>query len=385
MQGKVAIPEEIRTHRFPEFDSLRGLAALTVVLHHILGLWEGSQAQWWIRASPAAILVNGTSAVTVFFVLSGFVLTIPYKRKRAPVYGLYLLKRFCRIYLPYAGSLLLVLLTLKIVRTPVYMGNLQYDLTWNSGINWYLVKQHLGALGNFNVEAYNPPYWTLVLEMRMSLVMPVIAFLALRSRFFPGCCFALATNFAVWYLKPFFRHGMPLQIIDLGCLFYIGSLLAANFDSVATLYRQASHWIRRLLLVLAMIAYGGLGFRSLGIPPVGTMLLGFASLVMLLAASQNLKIRHFLHLPAVLRLGEISYSIYLVHMIVILAFVHTFWGRASLLPLVPVIIVATYLLAEAFHWAVELPAIRLGRHVERYFAPRSRLAAPATNFDIDTV
>ena len=367
--SSAVIPEEIRGHRFVEFDSLRGLAAGTVVLHHILRLWEGSRVEQWVRASPAAVVVNGSAAVVLFFVLSGFVLTLPYKLGRAPTYGIYLLKRCCRIYLPYAASLFVALAVLKLVREPVYTGAIQYDQPWNAGIDWHLVLKHLMAIDNFDFNAYDPPYWTLVIEMRISLVMPLIAFLALRSRFFPGLLLGITTNFAAWYAKRFVSHGLVLQILDAGTLFYIGSLLATNFDSVARSYRASARWVRWLLMMLALSLYGFLGRIAPGIPPIGNMMLGCGCVILLLAASQSTRIRHILHHPMVLRLGEVSYSLYLVHMIVLLAIVHSYWGRVSMLAMLPVMISCTYIGAELFHRCIELPTIKLGRRLERTLSP----------------
>jgi peptidoglycan/LPS O-acetylase OafA/YrhL len=61
--------------RFDELDSLRGLAACTVVLTHF---WDGMDANIYLATfhSPLRILVAGHNAVTLFFVLSGFVLFI---------------------------------------------------------------------------------------------------------------------------------------------------------------------------------------------------------------------------------------------------------------------------------------------------------------------
>ena len=59
------------------FELLRGLAAIVVVLTHISGgLFPTYRDS--IRGTPLFILINGTSAVAVFFVLSGYVLTHSY-------------------------------------------------------------------------------------------------------------------------------------------------------------------------------------------------------------------------------------------------------------------------------------------------------------------
>jgi peptidoglycan/LPS O-acetylase OafA/YrhL len=95
--------------RIEQLDSVRGLAALSVVLcHHLIAyprFWDayvfGPQGnKTGLFFPPVYILWAGHSAVVLFFVLSGYVLFLPTLQHRQPTYGKYLIKRFCRIYLP---------------------------------------------------------------------------------------------------------------------------------------------------------------------------------------------------------------------------------------------------------------------------------------------
>ena len=71
--------------RFEALDSLRGLAALVVVINHGLDLFPGiggppivvGLAVGRVLHSPLSLLWDGLGAVAVFFVLSGFVLALP--------------------------------------------------------------------------------------------------------------------------------------------------------------------------------------------------------------------------------------------------------------------------------------------------------------------
>ncbi|XTR51760.1 acyltransferase family protein [Pseudarthrobacter sp. So.54] len=98
--------------RVTQLDGLRGIAALVVVACHVLSTLPGigsvvegdrsaglSTAGEWAVFSPLHILWNGTPAVHVFFVLSGFVLVLPFTRPGATGWGQYYAKRFFRLYL----------------------------------------------------------------------------------------------------------------------------------------------------------------------------------------------------------------------------------------------------------------------------------------------
>ena len=60
-------------------------------------------------------------------------------------------------------------------------------------------------------------------------------------------------------------------------------------------------------------------------------------------------------------LGKVSYSLYLIHVPLLLAAVHLTYGRAPLGVTIPAVVAASLLCAELMHRFVELPSIRLGR------------------------
>jgi peptidoglycan/LPS O-acetylase OafA/YrhL len=105
--------------KFQDVDLLRGLAAFAVVLFHfLLGFAHSPQA---FEAIPDALLaerpfllflVNGPFMVTIFFVLSSFVLTAGLVREADPKRGLIAVaKRFPRLFLlTMVGTLLPALL-----------------------------------------------------------------------------------------------------------------------------------------------------------------------------------------------------------------------------------------------------------------------------------
>src|ERR1700738_3699896 len=99
--------------RIDILDSLRGLAALSVVFHHCLLVFPIFLAAFYhnpnlnnnlvliLTYSPIHILWAGHEAVILFFVLSGFVLSLPFLNNNTISYHKYIVKRFCRIYIPY--------------------------------------------------------------------------------------------------------------------------------------------------------------------------------------------------------------------------------------------------------------------------------------------
>ncbi len=116
-----------------ELDALRGIAAMMVFVGHFCyGIAPSSVPH--LAGTPFYVVLNGPAAVIVFFVLSGFVLTLrPLRRARFAPLGALLLKRWPRL----AG--------------PVVVAGLAYALAGLLGL--YPRPDHLAA-----AVAHPPPY-----------------------------------------------------------------------------------------------------------------------------------------------------------------------------------------------------------------------------------
>lgn len=95
--------------RYPALDALRGVASFMVLTHHcvLAGLIPISPG-WGLvlsRYTPLHLLVNGRAPVILFFVLSGFVLSLSLEGARF-FYAQFAARRLCRIYLPFAAVIL---------------------------------------------------------------------------------------------------------------------------------------------------------------------------------------------------------------------------------------------------------------------------------------
>lgn len=102
--------------RFPFIEGLRGIAALIVVLAHCCSTFypffarvgQNSKEPWEtaLMNTPVFTLVDGSDAVMVFFLMSGFVLAGSFLSSSLRP-GQQIVKRFVRLYIPVACSVLL--------------------------------------------------------------------------------------------------------------------------------------------------------------------------------------------------------------------------------------------------------------------------------------
>jgi len=164
--------------RIETLDSVRGIASVMVLVAHFYGIWPVAErvpylVKYW--PVPLGMVLNPHAAVLIFFVLSGYVLAPPFFNGTQPAYPRYLLKRFCRIYIPFA-------LCLIVMMPP--------------GPSVSLLAGHFLLFGTHPAMSQNPAIWTLVYELRISVIFPLLVLLCRNTyiALFTGTCmFAAAT------------------------------------------------------------------------------------------------------------------------------------------------------------------------------------------------
>jgi len=374
------------SRRFYELDSLRGLAALTVVFYHFTLICSPGTQQLF-SYFPLRLFVAGHQAVILFFLLSGFVLTLPYTKHSSLGYAPFLLKRVCRIYLPYLGALVLALVCDHFFHRAI-AANVWTGHTWNEPIAAKLVIQHILFLGNYDWSQFNTAFWSLVYEMRISLVFPfmVLAVLRLRARWSVLLAVVLSLSFAP--LARLFsnlhlcsNHAALSSTITLhfAAFFILGSLLAKNLHRVNGWYKHLHPGTAVLLAVAAFLLYCGTDAdiisRHLRIRADYYDWGAAAGALMIMVLAMNASLFHaFLTSRFIHHLGKISYSLYLIHGTVLFTLIHTLLGRIPMIALLLLYLAITLVVTEIFYTFIEHPTMLLGR---RLTAPRaSRQPSP---------
>ncbi len=382
--------QQAPARRFHELDSLRGLAALTVVFHHFSRICS-PQVLHVLDRTPLRLLVAGHQAVILFFLLSGFVLTLPYKKEGSLNYRSFFLKRVCRIYLPYLAALAFAILCDLHFSSRSPINNYWTNLTWSAPVTTRLVVQHILFLGNFNWSQFNTAFWSLVYEMRISLVFPFIALavLRLRSRWLVLCAAALSLSF--FPLATLLSSALHLSshaaintmlTVHYAAFFLIGSLVAKHLDVINRRYAQLSPLQTGAIALVSLVLYAFANASSLvqrfSIPgdlyDWGTA----AGATMLIVFAMNSRSFHtFLSSRTIHHLGQISYSLYLIHGTILFVLVHTLLGHVPMSRLLLIYLSATLLVTEIFYRLIERPTMLLGRHLTTPGGRRSRRSRPS--------
>jgi peptidoglycan/LPS O-acetylase OafA/YrhL len=360
-------------HRYDELDSLRGLAAMVVVVGHALMLWNAPYPHWWelLYQSPLGILFASRDAVFVFFIMSGFVLFLPYITPEGPSpYPRYLIKRTCRIYLPYLFALAFAIGMDLLTYRPLGDIFQKQPIGWTRPFPAWAIWPHILFIGNTPFTVFNPPFWSLIQEMRISILFPLVALLALRLRLLPGLLLGLAICYGGFRLPA--TSSFAFDTLAYSGLFLIGSLLARHLPQIRA-FMERIHFTGRLLAVCVMFGFlksthflKGNAFNDANVVPLHSI--GCALLVVLALTTVHFK--RFLHTGPLRWVGKVSYSLYLLHAVILWSFVSLFWLHTTHHILLILLAIAVSLVAAdlAYRW-VERPAILLGRRLTGRHAP----------------
>ncbi|HDR7784620.1 MULTISPECIES: acyltransferase family protein [Bacillus] len=358
--------EHFMSKRIKELDSIRGLAALTVVFGHFCLMLPSLPNS--IKFSPLRFLWAGGEAVIVFYVLSGFVLSMALYHSKTNYWG-YLIKRFVRIYIPYYFWIIItfVLFILFSSYEVVGLRDWFYD-RWQGSITKLDILNHFVLLNNFFTENYNPVIWSLAQEMRISIVFPLLFLLFYKLNWKKTILFALSFSFISVFLNMLhigkaegFYNGYA-DTLHFTSMFMVGMLLFKYKEKLIYSYRNMKKFKKGFLIALGIILY----LYSILIYGFSrndtTFLLKDWGVVMgvsifIIMAMSNLKVKAFLNKNVFVYLGEISYSIYLCHFPIMMVLFKLLYTKIPIFFLLTLCIAMTLLFSIISYHLIEKKCI----------------------------
>jgi peptidoglycan/LPS O-acetylase OafA/YrhL len=351
--------------RFHELDSMRGIAALVVLFTHFRNMAYPSVSfnhGWRILVYS---LVSGRESVMFFFLLSGFVLSLPLLRGKGQRYSVFIRRRVLRIYGPYIGALVLALAGCAMfhnqVGTTVWASG-----TWYAPVSFDSVVQHVLFIGNYDYAQYNTAFWSLVYEMRISIIFPLLFLVAYKLR----------TRYVLLVIASLTLLGVHpgshkyLITLEYAGVFLIGALLAKKFDVLSARYLSLTTAQRVALGLTSYLLYS-YGHHLVNIGPLWHLrdmpiAVGAAGFIVIgVNSSVASRILNSM-VPAFL--GRISYSFYLVHGTILFAMSAMLLDRVSHPIFFLLYFPTAIFLSWGFYVAVERPFMLWSRSVGRHKA-----------------
>jgi len=348
------------THYLPQVDGLRFLSLFTVVVVlHITGyLNEKFYRQDFITDEYwRQVVKGGGSGVALFFMISGFLLSLPFAQwylKAAKPVSLrnYFLRRLTRLEPPYVIVLLLLFFAqVFVLRKYSFDGLLPHLLA-------SIPYMHQLIYGSFSPVL--PVAWSLEVEVQFYIVAPLLCTLyRLKSGLVRRGLLLLVSVVLIAYWNTLETSPHLLKFLQ---YFALGMLLT---DLHVARYRLITN--ESSGCVAGLLALAGFIF----IPYGRHLMLEFLriacmTLLFHMVLSNRLMSSLFSLRPLVL-IGGMCYSIYLLHFAVIsfagglLLESGYFTGPFSFIPLALLLIAAILLVSGLFYILVERPFMKWGK------------------------
>jgi peptidoglycan/LPS O-acetylase OafA/YrhL len=323
-------------------ESIRGLAAVQVLLLHVFSAFApelvfalpaGSAIASAIHLSPLYFLYDGYSAVYIFFVLSGYVLTRAFERQLANPLS-QIIARIIRLGLPAMAAVLVAALLMLIFGRPnvaagALSGSSWFANQWDSSASFLTVIRDgianalfLGYSGLPGVAFLAPwqqpanqslvtPLWTLSIEFYGSIIVLALCWCARRSRLLWWAVALLGAAFTVRsaYICFFVGH-------------FLAALARAEKPAPASKLLPVSSILFGIFICVLAEIWQPEWLRSLCAHPTALLFPGqfapmqqkaFGAILVLIGLIELQAARDVLSRPWLVARSQLSFPLYLIH------------------------------------------------------------------------
>jgi peptidoglycan/LPS O-acetylase OafA/YrhL len=294
---------------FPEIDGLRAIAVIAVIVNHL----------------APAVLPSGYLGVDVFFVISGYVISLSLlDRQHLPLSSViaeFYVRRIKRLGPALALSVMVGAMLIRLFDPAPERSSLTGALALFGLSNLFLYYQ---AIDYFGPSVELNPFshtWSLGVEEQFYVLYPLLLLigghqgrlgLGFRSTLVGVLSAVSLVGFALVYGRdqPAAYFLLPFRFWELG----IGCLLAMLSWHGGDAYRR---WVARVAPTLPLVLMIGVLFLPQAMPVIATMLAVTCSALLLMSIRSGTAAYSVLTQRTVVYVGLLSYSLYLWHWIVI--------------------------------------------------------------------
>jgi peptidoglycan/LPS O-acetylase OafA/YrhL len=339
-------------------DIVRGLAAVCVFVSHYIQQFLDVPAMGW---RGVALELLGVIGVSVFFVLSGFLIhagtRMEWQQRGRINWRAYAIRRFFRIYPAY-----IVALSVCALFSMRWQSSMISEATRNSFLSHAFLYSSF-VPGHF--EAINAIFWTVIVECHFYMVYPLLWVLRSRFSFLAMAVGAFVLGLGYFFVSSALTPAGELRVMmqhTAPALFWkwcLGVALAEVWVKGA--FPVTVSWLDRRWLVwplLGLIFMGTLWGKSgleLNYKRFMVPLLCFVLLAVVISSrwkSARSRVGEWL--------GEVSYSIYLWHPVALAIAWHSMSSTESIVLLSTGL---TLVLAAISYYLIERPGMQWGRRL----------------------
>ncbi|CDN43082.1 Putative Acyltransferase, partial [Paenibacillus sp. P22] len=365
--GQESSMKSLNINYLPAIDHLRGMAALLILFYHgqhfisrDFAFGDKVPDGYWLKTTNpiSSLFIEGHTAVALFMVLSGFIFTYGAYDKSMNYWG-FIRNRLFRIYPMF--------LLLMVVGIYAYPGN----------FNFIGMLQTLfflsNAQGSLNLGEFSAMFWTISVEFLFYLIFP---FLLRMMRNEGAKKMLLLIVVAIVFRTLAMLFGSNIRELSYWTIvgridqFIIGMLAAKVFIELK-LSRKSWFLIfcaSAVLVITELFAFNRLGgwqisanWKVIWPTTEGTLWAVFiVSYVKVFSENKNIIQK------SLSRIGEISFSIYLIHYIIVKLVIYRHWTisfssnafRDGMLNSLILVVPITILISILTYHVVEKPFLK---------------------------
>lgn len=347
--------------RLAEIDGLRAVAVLAVVLYHY---FQAYSQHYPYGAGLLPLAKYGDLGVELFFVISGFVITLSLAGQPGP--WRFALKRLARLW---PGLAVCSILTFAFIHSvdSSFSREVQGGLS-GFAASWTFTSQRFWHSA-FGFDGYvDVVYWTLAIEIRFYLLAAVIFWLAPAGHFAAAAPLVLLMMQSLFAAVQFAVPGLVPQVVVETLFLACAHLFAAGITFAAVYAGARGKRQAALLFWSFAIAF----YRA-----EDSWEAAFLALIFLAVAACALRWRtaRLLAWRPLADLGVISYPVYLLHNyigVTLLSLLPPGLPYAVYVLAAGLVLAGIVLLSTAVHHLVELPAQQAVRSFLERRAGRGR-------------
>ena len=266
------------------FDFLRFLFALLVVISHSYPLSGGNESSQWIYHITNGQIVLAQIGLSGFFIISGYFIFQSLKRSNSIID--YFKKRFLRLFPALIVVLFLTMVLAPFVynsETPFFQNAAVYTYFPNNLSLYNLQPCIKGIFDTNSYHAINGSLWTIRYEFSLYIALSLLFFFRKQKWvLFSLISFAFLLFYSIYnfYLTRFSSSTLfgiqGYHLFNLGTFFIAGSLLSSmQFERLK--YKKLILWVVLFILLLSLFLNEYNSVKHI-ILPIIIMLIGFMPL-----------------------------------------------------------------------------------------------------------
>ncbi|HEY0483348.1 MAG TPA: acyltransferase [Kofleriaceae bacterium] len=367
-------------------DGLRGLGALCILCTHYThelfqdatGYPSVADTMIAMDHTPLHVIFDGYHWVNMFFVLSGFALSamVSGPGNTPKTYLPYAINRVFRIYPAYFFAVLsAVVLQHFLYKGPIPAFGDWFNSCWTTPPTRRDLLDHAVMIGQFKTDRLVFVIWSLVQEMRISLLFPLLHAVVARLGLRGNICFgigliALDFTWATLADNHYLSQNTYYFTLHYTIFFWAGSVIFKFREALKQWWLERHSWQIAILggAGFILFTYGGsvdrfLTAEAMRTVVIGDWLSGSGAVIFIMFVMYSAPLSRFLSTRTMRFFGTISYSLYLLHGIVLIAALHAFYGVVPLGILLPSCVAASVLISFMSLAVVEKPFMIFGKRI----------------------